>query len=88
MKVFEKHLVKHESQIEICPNSLLRIRSDTNAEITRMIMLRERRTSGTPRTSDGDCDCGILSDVLDGLNKVVADDAVVAAGEQADFFTC
>ena len=49
-----------------------------------MIMLRERRTSGTPRTSDGDCDCGILSDVLDGLNKVVADDAVVAAGEQAD----
>ena len=49
-----------------------------------MIMLRERRTTGTTRTSDGDCDCGILSDVLDGLNKVVADDAVVAAGEQAD----
>ena len=51
-----------------------------------MIMLRERRTTGTTRTSDGDCDCGILSDVLDGLNKVVEDDAVVAAGEEADIF--
>ena len=70
--------------------SLPRIRSDTNAEITRMIMLRERRTTGATRTTDGDCDCGILSDVLDGLNKVVDDDAVVAAGEQADgkFYHC
>ena len=64
-------------------NSLLRIRSDANAEITRMIMLRERRT-GTVTPRDGDCDCGILSEVLDGLDKVVDmdDGAVVAAGEK------
>ena len=48
-----------------------------------MIMLRERRT-GTVTPRDGDCDCGILSEVLDGLDKVVDmdDDAVVAAGEK------
>ena len=50
-----------------------------------MIMLRERRT-GTVTPRDGDCDCGILSEVLDGLNKVVneGDEAVVAAGEKAN----
>ena len=45
-----------------------------------MIMLRERR-GPQPKTS-GDCDCGVLDQVLEGLNKVVNDSPVVAEGEK------
>ena len=44
-----------------------------NTEITRIIMLRE---TGNPRSRPptGECDCGVLEDVVDGLNKVIGED--------------
>merc|ERR1712012_1265124 len=48
---------------------LLSVRTKVNGEITRIIMLRE--TGVIIRTPDGECDCGILKDIVDGLNKVV-----------------
>lgn len=48
---------------------LLSVRTKVNGEITRIIMLRE--TGIVRPKSDGDCDCGILKDIVDGLNKVV-----------------
>lgn len=48
------------------------IRTKVNTEITRMIMLRETTASVRPRT--GDCDCGILDEVVDGLDQVVDTD--------------
>jgi len=48
---------------------LLSVRTKVNVEITRIIMLRE--TGIVRPKSDGDCDCGILKDIVDGLNKVV-----------------
>ena len=49
---------------------LLAIRSKANTEITRMIMLREA-TGSSPRAPVGECDCGILGEVDEGLNNVV-----------------
>ena len=44
-----------------------------NTEITRIIMLRE--TGGTrSRPATGECDCGILEDVVIGLNGVIGED--------------
>ena len=44
-----------------------------NTEITRIIMLRE--TGKTPiRPKSGECDCGVLEDVVDGLNGVIGGD--------------
>lgn len=63
---------------------LLSVRTKVNTEITRIIMLRE---SGGPRRSPptGECDCGILEDVVDGLNKVIGEDGdaeVIEAGAE------
>ncbi len=63
---------------------LLAIRTKVNAEITRMIMLRE--STGKVRAIIDDCDCGILGEVMQGLDKVLQkeaekeDDADVAEG--------
>ena len=44
-----------------------------NTEITRIIMLRE--SGGRIRTTPtGECDCGILEDVVVGLNGVIGED--------------
>jgi len=51
---------------------LLSVRTKVNTEITRIIMLREtgiRRSIPT-----GECDCGILEDIVDGLNTVIGND--------------
>ena len=76
--------MSHDSTLKKIPCSS-RIRSDTNAEITRMIMLRER--SGAPKGPRPDCDCGILSEVLVGLDKVVEGDdaAVIEVGESSEW---
>lgn len=48
------------------------MRTKVNGEITRIIMLRE--TGSIPkRSSDDECDCGILKDIVAGLDKVVND---------------
>ena len=48
---------------------LLAVRTKVNGEITRIIMLRETGNTGVvPR--DGDCDCGILGEIVEGLGKV------------------
>ena len=44
-----------------------------NTEITRIIMLRETGRIKTNRPT-GECDCGILEDVVDGLNQVIGED--------------
>jgi hypothetical protein len=44
-------------------------RSKINAEITRIIMLREAKSAPQTRTSE--CDCGILKDISDGLQEVI-----------------
>lgn len=63
---------------------LLSVRTKVNTEITRIIMLRE--TGGTPRRPPtGECDCGILEDVVIGLNKVIGEDEdaeVIEAGAE------
>ena len=55
-----------------------------NTEITRMIMLRE--STGQVRARKDDCDCGILGEVVDGLDGVLnqgkGDEAVVEEGEE------
>lgn len=52
---------------------LLSVRTKVNTEITRIIMLRE--TGGTiRRPPTGECDCGILEDVVVGLNGVIGED--------------
>jgi len=52
---------------------LLSVRTKVNTEITRIIMLRE--TGGTrSRPPTGECDCGILEDVVIGLNGVIGED--------------
>ena len=44
-----------------------------NTEITRIIMLRETgKTKSRPQT--GECDCGILEEVVVGLNGVIGED--------------
>merc|ERR1711971_1440305 len=48
-------------------------RTKVNTEITRIIMLRETG-GGRPPVRTGECDCGILEDVVDGLNKVIGED--------------
>jgi len=63
---------------------LLSVRTTVNTEITRIIMLRETDFV-QPRTPEGDCDCGILGDIVEGLDGVInpggGDDAtVVEAG--------
>jgi hypothetical protein len=60
---------------------LLSTRTTVNTEITRIIMLRETDFV-QPRTIEGDCDCGILGEIVEGLDTVinpggVADDAEV-----------
>lgn len=48
------------------------MRTKVNGEITRIIMLRE--TGSIPKRSSSDeCDCGILKDIVSGLDKVVND---------------
>jgi len=51
---------------------LLSVRTKVNTEITRIIMLRESGPRST-RPPTGDCDCGILEDVVVGLNKVIGE---------------
>ena len=62
---------------------LLAIRTKVNTEITRMIMLRE--STGQVRARKDDCDCGILGEVVDGLDGVLNQDkdeeTVVEEGE-------
>eukprot|EP00095_Tigriopus_kingsejongensis_P007137 maker-scaffold687_size111633-snap-gene-0.26 protein:Tk07137 transcript:maker-scaffold687_size111633-snap-gene-0.26-mRNA-1 annotation:"pollen specific glycine-rich protein grp16" len=49
---------------------LLAIRTKVNGEITRMIMLRE--SSASTRTAPKeDCDCGILGELVEGLENVL-----------------
>lgn len=52
-----------------------------NGEITRIIMLRESGIIPSTREAK-DCDCGILGEIVDGLNKV-ANDGGDAAGSDA-----
>jgi len=64
---------------------LLAVRTKVNGEITRIIMLRETGNPVKPR--DGDCDCGILGDIVDGLGKVTGDEEegeVVEEGAEGD----
>ena len=49
---------------------LLAIRTKVNSEITRMIMLRESSGLTRSRPTD-DCDCGILGEVVEGLDNVI-----------------
>jgi len=64
---------------------LLSTRTTVNTEITRIIMLRETDFVSV-RTPEGDCDCGILGEIVDGLDTIInpggaGDDAeVVEAG--------
>lgn len=61
------------SKLQDIGKQLLAVRTKVNTEITRMIMLRE--ATGTVRTAPkGECDCGILDEVVDGLNQVVEGD--------------
>ena len=64
---------------------ILAVRTKVNTEITRIIMLRDTDFVQV-RTVEGDCDCGILKNIVDGLDEVIkpggGDDAeVVEAGE-------
>lgn len=52
---------------------LLSVRTQVNTEITRIIMLRETGGPGVT-TKTGDCDCGILEEVVTGLNGVIGKD--------------
>jgi hypothetical protein len=79
---------------------LLSIRTKVNGEITLMIMLRE--SSGPSTRDSGDCDCGILGDVVKGLDEVIdmgeekgdEDDAEIveegddAEGDRTDAVAC
>lgn len=49
---------------------LLAIRTKVNGEITRMIMLRESEAS-TRTVPKDDCDCGILGELVEGLDNVI-----------------
>ena len=49
------------------------VRTKVNTEITRIIMLRETGIIRTTRP-EGECDCGILEEVVDGLNGVIGED--------------
>ena len=48
---------------------LLAIRTKVNAEITRMIMLRE--STGIVRKATDDCDCGILDEIVTGMDDIL-----------------
>ena len=61
---------------------LLAIRTKVNTEITRMIMLRET-TSTTPKKT-GECDCGILGEVEEGLDGVVNMNEKEEGGDEGD----
>jgi hypothetical protein len=56
-------LYKNETDFQI-------IRSKVNAEITRIIMLRESK-GPSPQTRQSECDCGILKEISEGLEEVV-----------------
>ena len=47
---------------------LLAVRSKINAEITRIIMLKEAKA--LPQARSSECDCGILKEISDGLQEV------------------
>ncbi|TRY76845.1 hypothetical protein TCAL_06875 [Tigriopus californicus] len=49
---------------------LLAIRTKVNGEITRMIMLRESAATTRSAPKD-DCDCGILGELVEGLDNVI-----------------
>ncbi|CAB4056345.1 unnamed protein product [Lepeophtheirus salmonis] len=68
LALIEKDAASHEKLKEI-GKQLLVIRTKANGEITRMIMLRT--TSVSIRSGNGECDCGILGEVVDDLNTVV-----------------
>ena len=57
----------------------MNFRSKVNAEITRMIMLRE--TTATVRRVQDDCDCGILGEVVDGLDAAMGEEEGEVAEE-------
>jgi len=50
---------------------ILQVRTNVNAEITRIIMLRE--TGNVIPVPRGDCNCGILPSIVEGLDNVVMD---------------
>jgi len=68
LKLIEPNSASPEKLQEI-GKELLAVRSKINAEITRIIMLREAKA--IPQTRSSECDCGILKEISDGLQEVM-----------------
>lgn len=69
LQLIEKDAATAE-KLQDVGKQLLAIRTKTNSEITRMIMLRESKVAPTLRSSDA-CDCGILGQLEEQLDAVV-----------------
>ena len=67
LKLIEPNSATPEKLQEI-GKELLAIRSKINAEITRIIMLREAKA--IPQTRSSECDCGILKEIAEGLQEI------------------
>ena len=67
LKLIEPNSATPEKLQEI-GKELLAVRSKINAEITRIIMLREAKS--IPQTRTSECDCGIFKEISDGLQEV------------------
>lgn len=86
LALIEKDAATAEKLQEV-GKQLLAIRTRVNGEITNMIMLR---TALVRRVTTGDCDCGILPDVVEGLtgltekkdDKEEGDGEVVEEGDE------
>jgi len=72
LSLIEQNAATPEKLQEI-GKQLLSVRTKVNTEITRIIMLRETG-GGRPPVRSGDCDCGILEDVVVGLNGVIGEE--------------
>ena len=67
LKLIEPNSATPEKLQEI-GRELLAVRSKINAEITRIIMLKEAKA--LPQARSSECDCGILKEISDGLQEV------------------
>jgi hypothetical protein len=79
LKLIEPNSATPEKLQEI-GKELLAVRSKINAEITRIIMLREAKGPAA-QTRTSECDCGILKEISDGLMEVVDTKGEFYSGE-------